>query len=63
MNDLASLFAGSEDEPLKPGVGDTLLTASEVNAALRRVPGRRLLLIDTCHSGAADGRNNPYSLA
>lgn len=42
---------------------DSLLSATELASALRRVPGRRMLVIDTCHAGAADGRSNPHSLA
>ena len=38
------------------------LTASEILEQLRRVPGRRLLVIDTCESGVADGRRNPHTL-
>lgn len=41
----------------------SLLSASELADALRRVSGRRILVIDSCHSGAADGRSNPYSVA
>jgi len=29
---------------------------------LKRVPGRRVLVVDTCHSGSADGRADPYAL-
>jgi uncharacterized caspase-like protein len=41
----------------------SLLSASELTAALRGVAGRRLLVIDTCHAGAAGVNTNPYSLA
>ncbi len=41
----------------------SLLSASDVTLALRRVAGRRVLVLDTCHAGAAAGRNSPYSLA
>lgn len=43
------------------GVPSTL-TASEILEQLRRVAGRRLLVIDTCESGVADGRRNPHTL-
>ena len=39
----------------------SLLTGSELTAALRRLPGRRILLIDTCRAGAA-GSVDPFSL-
>ncbi|WP_338767259.1 caspase family protein [Massilia sp. METH4] len=45
-----------------PGAPMSLVSGSELSGLLRRVPGRRILLLDTCHSGAADGRNDPYTL-
>ncbi len=45
------------------GHADSLISASELADGLRRVAGRRLLMIDTCHAGAADSPSNPHSLA
>jgi len=53
------------DPTASPRLGQapaSLVSGSELAALLRRVPGRRILLLDTCHSGAADGRNDPYAL-
>lgn len=44
------------------GGAPSTLTASEILEQLRRVAGRRLLVIDTCESGVADGRRNPHTL-
>jgi WD40 repeat protein len=41
----------------------SLLSASTLNGLLRRVPGRRLLIVDTCHAGAAGASRNPFTLA
>jgi WD40 repeat protein len=63
MSDLATVLSTRPEAASSPASASSLLTASEMSDALRRVAGRRLLIIDTCHSGAADGRQNPYSLA
>jgi uncharacterized caspase-like protein len=61
---LARLFAESRGQVPPPGSSmDSLLSASELTDALRRVPGRRILAIDTCHAGAAGVSSNPYSIA
>lgn len=39
----------------------SLLAGSEIIEALRRLPGRRILVLDTCHAGAL-GSSNPYAL-
>ena len=46
---------------LPPGSVPSLLTGTELTGALRRLPGRRILVLDTCHAGAA-GNSDPYSL-
>ena len=46
---------------LAPGSVPSLLTGSEMTEALRRLPGRRILILDTCHAAAA-GASDPYSL-
>lgn len=47
---------------LAPGSVPSLITGSELTAALRRLPGRRIVILDTCESSAADGRANPHTL-
>lgn len=42
---------------------DSLLSATELTDVLRRVAGRRIVAIDTCHAGAAGIPTNPYSIA
>jgi hypothetical protein len=41
----------------------SLLSGTELIDALRRLPGRRILIIDTCRAAAAQGSHNPYALA
>ncbi|MEP6482654.1 MAG: caspase family protein, partial [Rhodoglobus sp.] len=41
----------------------SLLSGTELTDALRKLAGRRILLIDTCHAGAARRSSNPYALA
>ena len=47
---------------LPAGSAPSLLTGTELTTALRRLPGRRILILDTCESSAADGRSNPHTL-
>ncbi len=61
---LAHVLAVSQGQAPPPGSNaGTLLSGSELNDALRRVRGRRILIIDSCHSGAAGVSANPYTLA
>ncbi len=41
---------------------DSLIGATELTDAMRRVAGRRLLIIDTCHAGAVGFSGNPYAI-
>jgi len=41
----------------------SLLSGTELSDVMRRVPGRRIVVIDTCHSGAAGFSTNPYQIA
>lgn len=54
----AARAAGSR---LAEGALPSLLSGSELTAALRRLPGRRVLMLDTCHAGAL-GSSDPYAL-
>ena len=47
---------------LSEGDASSLLSGTELSQVLRRLPGRRILMLDTCHSGAAGGAANPYAL-
>lgn len=40
----------------------SLLSSTELSDALRRLAGRRLLVIDTCHAGAVGFSGNPYAV-
>lgn len=55
------LQAQTANRQLNERAQPSLLTGTELTAALRRLPGRRILLIDTCRSGAA-GSMDPFSL-
>jgi uncharacterized caspase-like protein len=55
------ILAQTSKVPLAVGDVPSLLSGSELTAALRRVPGRRILLLDTCRAGAI-GSSDPYSL-
>lgn len=46
---------------LAGGALPSLLSGNELTAALRRLPGRRILMLDTCHAGAL-GSSDPYAL-
>ena len=55
---IAAQAAGTR---LPEGALPSLLSGTEVMAVLRRLPGRRVLILDTCHA-AALGNSDPYSL-
>ena len=63
LSDIETILNQNSAEPVPASKTPSLLTASEIYAAFRHVAGRRLLIVDTCHAGAVDGRQNPYSLA
>ena len=47
---------------LDAGSAATLISGTELTDVLRRVPGRRILILDTCHSGAAGNGTDPQVL-
>lgn len=60
--DLSKLIAAQDKRAfVVPGSVPSLLTGTELTLALRRLPGRRILILDTCYS-ASGGKNDPYSL-
>ena len=60
--DVARLDAAQAGGTRAPtGSLPSLLSGTDLAAALRRLPGRRIVVLDTCQSGAA-GRSDPHSL-
>jgi hypothetical protein len=60
--DVGKLVAAQASKTrLAEGTVPSLLSGTELLAALRRLPGRRVLMLDTCRAGAL-GRSDPYSL-
>ncbi len=60
----ALLKVTGDDSPAVRGDSlRSLLSASELNDALRAVAGRRFLIMDTCHSGAVGFSSNPFAVA
>ena len=55
------LAARASGARLGEGALASLLSGTELTAALRRLPGRRVLVLDTCRA-AALGSSDPYSL-
>lgn len=47
---------------LAPNAVPTLISGTEIADVLRRIPGRRLLILDTCHAGAAGTDSDPQVL-
>lgn len=45
------------------GTTDDLLTSKELAAALSKVPGRVIVILDSCHSGATINRGTGYELS
>ena len=45
------------------GVDDTYLTSKELAAALSKVPGRVIVVLDSCYSGAVINRGTGYDLS
>jgi uncharacterized caspase-like protein len=61
--DLLAIAGPGAKGRMAAGAAPSLISGSELAAVLRRVPGRRILLLDTCHSGAADGSSDAYALS
>ena len=43
------------------GVDDTYLTAAQLRACLDEIPGRKIVLVDACHSGSLIGKSTTSS--
>ncbi|MBL0730977.1 caspase family protein [Piscinibacter sp. HJYY11] len=63
QQDLLAVTTARPGQPLDVRAAASLMSGTELHALLRRVPGKRILVLDTCHSGSADGRSDPYALA
>ena len=63
QRDLALVTDPAPKRRIAEGDLPSLISGSELAGVLRRVPGRRILLLDTCYSGSADGRGDPYALS
>jgi len=53
--------AQAAQKRLPEGAVPSLLSGTELLAVLRRLPGRRVLMLDTCRAGAL-GNSDPYAL-
>ncbi|MET0336036.1 MAG: caspase family protein, partial [Rhizobacter sp.] len=63
QQDLLAVFSAKPGQPVDARAAASLMSGSELHALLKRVPGKRILVLDTCHSGSADGRTDPYALS
>lgn len=63
QQDLLAVFTAKPGQPVDVRAAASLMSGTELHALLKRVPGKRILVLDTCHSGAADGRSDPFALA
>ena len=63
QQDLLAVTSAKPGQPLDARAAASLMSGTELHALLKRVPGKRILVLDTCHSGSADGRNDPYALS
>ena len=60
---LQDILSGTQGPDSQIRGAGALLSGTELTDSLRRVAGRRILLIDTCRAGAAGRSSNPYALA
>jgi len=63
QQDLLNVFTAKPGQPVDVRSAASLMSGTELHTLLKRVPGKRILVLDTCHSGSADGRSDPYALA
>lgn len=63
QHDLLAVVGARPGQPPDARAAASLMSGSELHALLKRVPGKRILVLDTCHSGSADGRSDPYALS
>jgi WD40 repeat protein/uncharacterized caspase-like protein len=63
QQDLLAVFTAKPGQPVEARAAASLMSGTELQTLLKRVPGKRILVLDTCHSGSADGRSDPFALA
>jgi WD40 repeat protein len=63
QQDLLAVVSAKPGQPVDVRAAASLMSGTELHALLKRVPGKRILVLDTCHAGSADGRNDPYALS
>ncbi|MEO8153701.1 MAG: caspase family protein [Rhizobacter sp.] len=63
QQDLLAVFTAKPGQPVDVRAAASLMSGTELHTLLKRVPGKRILVLDTCHSGSADGRSDPFALA
>jgi len=63
QQDLLAVFTAKPGQPVEARAAASLMSGTELHTLLKRVPGKRILVLDTCHSGSADGRSDPFALA
>lgn len=63
LNDVVQVVeAQARGTLIAPGSAGSMLTGTELTRALRQLPGRRIVVLDTCESSAANGNANPHTL-
>jgi WD40 repeat protein/uncharacterized caspase-like protein len=63
QQDLLAVFSAKPGQQVDVRAAASLMSGTELHSLLKRVPGKRILVLDTCHSGSADGRSDAYALA
>ena len=53
QQDLLAVFSAKPGQPIEARTAASLMSGTELHTLLKRVPGKRILVLDTCHSGAA----------
>jgi len=56
IQDVDAILAGADQ-------ADSMVSSDEIQALLDRVPGRRMVILDTCHAGAVGARSDHFSVA
>ncbi|WP_165456683.1 caspase family protein [Aquabacterium lacunae] len=56
MADIKAILQGAE-------TASSLVSSDEIQALLDKVPGRRLVVLDTCHAGAVGAKSDHFSVA
>lgn len=54
--------AAQRGERVAPGSAASLISGTELVEAMRRLPGRRIVVLDTCYAGLAGNGSDPFVL-